>query len=103
MRESNSERAMIFPVCILRRDPDVSLLSGIKRLTQWRLKLRNEGKIAELVQMITNIARRGSRGVQREADDDSIAQTYHSMVIDGRLRAGVHWLTKRDGGGILDP
>ena len=53
--------------------------------------------------MITNIARRGSRGVQREADDDSIAQTYHSMVIDGRLRAGVRWLTNRDGGGILNP
>ena len=25
------------------------------------------------------------------------------MVIEGKLRAGVRWLTSRDGGGVLNP
>ena len=94
---------MIFLACILRHDLDVSLSSGTKRLNTWRLKLWIESKITELVQDITNIVRRGSGGGQREEDDNSIARTYHSMVIDGRLRAGVRWLKNRDDKCILNP
>ena len=36
-------------------------------------------------------------------DDDAIARRYHSMVIDGRLRAAVRWATSRSGGGMLSP
>ena len=53
--------------------------------------------------MITNIATQGNGGGQREEDEDSNAWTYHSMVIDVRLKAGLRWLTNRDGGGILNP
>ena len=93
---------MIFPACILRQDPYVSSSSGIKKLVLRGLRRWLNGKIAELVQMITNIARWGSGGGQWEEDENSIARTYHSMVIDGRLRAGVRWLTNRDGCGILN-
>ena len=32
-------------------------------------------------------------------DGESIARRYHSMVIAGKLRAGVRMVTSRDGGG----
>ena len=34
-------------------------------------------------------------------DDDSIARKYHSMMIEGKLRQTVRWVTNRDGGGVL--
>ena len=36
-------------------------------------------------------------------NDDSIARKYHSMVIEGKLRPAVRWVTNRDGGGVLHP
>ena len=36
-------------------------------------------------------------------DDDSIARRYHSLVIDGRLKAAVRYATNRTGGGVLAP
>ena len=34
-------------------------------------------------------------------DDDAIARRYHSMAIEGKLRAAVRWATSRSGGGML--
>ena len=36
-------------------------------------------------------------------DDDSIARKCHSMVIEGKLRQAMRWVTNRDGGGVLHP
>ena len=90
---------MILPAYMLRHNSTVSSLSGIRRLVLRRLKLWNEGKYTECVNDIVNITKQGSGGGQQEEDDESIACTYHSMGIDGRLRAGVHWLMNRDDGG----
>ena len=59
-----------------------------KRILQ-RLQLWDEGKYAELVNDITNVAKRGSGGNGRGEDEESIARKYNSMVTDGRLRQGV--------------
>jgi hypothetical protein len=54
--------------------------------------------IAELVQDTVAAAKRGVGGVKPSVDDESIARRYHSMVIEGKLRAAVRSLTNRDGG-----
>ena len=58
--------------------------------------------MAELVQDTINTAKRGVGGANPSADEESIARRYHSMVIDGRLRAAVRGLTNRDGGGVMN-
>ena len=58
--------------------------------------------MAELVQDTINTAKRGVGGANPSADEESIARQYHSMVIDGRLRAAVRGLTNRDGGGVMN-
>ena len=31
------------------------------------------------------------------------AQTYHSLVLCGKLRSAVRWITERETGGVLQP
>ena len=59
--------------------------------------------IAELVQDTVASAKRGVGGAKPSVDDESIARRYHSMVIEGKLRAAVRSLTNRDGGGVMHP
>ena len=97
-RETNSERAMIFPACILRKEPGIRRAKLIRKRILQRIQLWDEGKYAELVNDITNVAQRGSGGNGRGEDEESIGRKYTSLVTDGRLRQGVRWLTNRDGG-----
>ena len=68
-----------------------------------RMDLWAAGKIPKVVEDIVCAAKAGAgRGTVPE-DDDSIAHCYHSMVIEGKLRAAVRWATNRSGGGMLSP
>ena len=43
------------------------------------------------------------RNGKKVDNDDSIGRNFCSMVIDGRLRAEVCWVTNRSGGNVLNP
>mmetsp|Transcript_37598 Transcript_37598/g.78753 ORF Transcript_37598/g.78753 Transcript_37598/m.78753 type:complete len:131 (+) Transcript_37598:157-549(+) len=62
-RETNLERAMIFPACILWKEPGIRSAKEIRRWILQRLQLWDEGKFAELVNDITNVARQGTGGL----------------------------------------
>ena len=98
-RKSNSEQALIFPAAILRRVPGVTRAKAIRKRLTRRLDSWAKGMMAELVQDTINTAKRGVGGGNPSVDDESIARKYHSMVINGRLRAAVRGLTNRDDGG----
>ena len=38
---------------------------------------------------------------QREETAEHRAQTYHSLVLRGKLRSVVRWITERETGGVL--
>ena len=40
---------------------------------------------------------------QREETAEHRAQTYHSLVLRGKLRSAVRWITERETGGVLQP
>ena len=40
---------------------------------------------------------------QREETAEHRAQTYHSLVLRGKLRTAVRWSTEREMGGVLQP
>ena len=58
-RETNSEQALIFPACILRKAKGVSRAKTIKRRITRRLALWENGQITELVNDIVNAAKQG--------------------------------------------
>ena len=40
---------------------------------------------------------------RREETAEHRAQTYHSLVLRGKLRSAVRWITERETGGVLHP
>ena len=88
---------------MLRKANGVSRAKSIKRRVLRQLSLWENGQIAELVNDIVNAAKQGGGGGKYANNDDSIACRYHSMVIEGKLREAVRWVTNRDGGGVLHP
>ena len=57
--DSNSERAMMFPACILRREANIVKAKEIRRRIKRRMELWQDGKVAELAEDVVNTARRG--------------------------------------------
>jgi hypothetical protein len=103
-RKWNSERALIFAACVLRKSPGVIRSRDIKRRVERRLQLWTDGHYDALVQDIVGEAMRGAdRGRSNNANEDIIARKYNSMVLDGKLRATVRFATDRGGGGVLLP
>jgi hypothetical protein len=102
-RKWNSERALIFAVCVLRKRPGVIRAQDIKRRVERRLQLWTDGHYDALVQDIVGEAMRGAGNGWGTADEDIVARKYNSMVHDSKLRAAVHFATDRGGGGVLLP
>ena len=65
--------------------------------------LDHNGKYAELAEDVVRAAKAASGRAPTPDDDDHIARRYHSLVIDGRLKAAVRFATNRSGGGVLAP
>ncbi len=93
----NSERALIFTTCVLRKSPGVIHARDIKRGVEKRLTLWIAGQYNALVQDIVGEAMRGVGSGRDTADEELIAQKYNHMVLDGKLHAAVRF------GGVLLP
>ena len=99
----NSERALIYAACILRKERGINRSAAIKRQITRRMDLWDAGKIAELAEEIVRAEKAGeSKGATPE-DDNDIALRYLSILIDGRPRAAVRWATSCSDGGMLSP
>ena len=62
-----------------------------------------DGKYAELAEDVVRAAKAASGRAPNPDDDHHIARRYHSLVIDGRLKAAVRFATIMSGGGVLSP
>ncbi len=99
----NSECALIFAACVIRKSPGVIRSCNIKCRVECRLQLWTDGHYDALVQDIIGEAMRGAGSSRGMADKDIIARKYNSMVLDGKLRAAVRFATDRGGGRVLLP
>jgi hypothetical protein len=102
-RRWNSERALIFAACVLRKSPGMTRARNIKRRVERRLRLWTDGHYDALVHDIVGEAMRGAGSGRGTANKDIIARKYNSMVLDGKLRAAVRFATNRGGGRVLLP
>jgi hypothetical protein len=102
-RKWNSERALIFAMCVLRKSPGVICARDIKRRVERRLTLWIGGQYDALVQDIVGEAMRGVGSGRDTANEELIARKYNHMVLNGKLQAAVSFATARDGGGVLLP
>ncbi len=99
----NSEWAMIFATCVLRKSPGVICARDIKHRVEMRSTLWIGGQYNALVQDILGEAMRGVGSGWDTADKELIAQKYNHMVLNGKLQAAVRFATARNGSGVLLP
>jgi hypothetical protein len=108
LRKSNSEKAVLFAPLILHRQPGVVAASAIKKVIIQRTDLWEAKRYAELVEDVKISGRSGVAGRKPvEMGDgevsESTARTFHSMVIDGKLREALRMARGKGKGGPLRP
>ena len=62
-----------------------------------------EGKHAMLVEDTLRACREYLTLARREETAEHRAQTYHSLLLRGKLQTAVRWITERETGGVLQP
>ena len=88
-RRRNSERFIVFHTMILQRARHVTASQAIRCRIEKRLDAWGEGKHAMLVKDTIRSCKEYLTVSQREETEEHQAQTYHSLVLCGKLRTAV--------------
>ena len=99
----NSEWFIIFQTVILKRAQHITASHAIRRRTEKRIDAWREGKHATMVENTLHMCAEYFTVAQRKETAEHRAQTFHSLVLRGKLQTGVRWITERETGGVLQP
>ena len=88
---------------ILQQARHVTASHVIRRQIAKQLDAWGEGKHAMLVGNTLRSCEEYLTPAQREEMEEHRAQTYHSLVLRGKLQSAVRWITERETGGVLQP
>ena len=102
-RQWNLERFIVFQTVILQRSCHVTVYHAIRRRIDKRLDAWGEGKHAMLVEDTLRLCEKYLTADWREETTEHRSQTYHSLVLRGKLWSEVRWIMERDTGGVLQP
>ena len=97
-RSWNSERFLVFPAVILQRSPSAKRARDIRRRIEYRLQAWAEGKFNMLVEDTSRTSISLISTKRRSMSDEQIAKTYTRLVLQGKLRSAVRFVTDRDKG-----
>ena len=97
----NSERFVVFQAVILQRSPDVKRARDIRRRIKIRIRHWREKQFTMLVQDTVRTSRALISTMRRGMSEESVAKTFTSMVLKGKIRAAVRFATLRGEGGVL--
>jgi hypothetical protein len=102
-RKWNSERFIVFQMVILQRAKGVTKAGDIKRRLSTRMDSWEEQKFDMLVQDTERTALAQLAKSRGGSTPEQRAKTYNRLILQGKLRAAVRWLTEREKGGVLLP
>ena len=102
-RKWNSELALIYAACILRRSHGTYTAKGCKCQCATRMALWDDGRIEALFTQIETAAIHSAGQRRSELDGERTGRVYNSTVLDGNIRSAVRRLTARSGGGVMAP
>ena len=102
-RRGSSEPFIFFQTVILKRARHVTTSHAIRRRIENRLDAWGAGKHAMLVGDTLSSCEEYPTAARKEETAEYRSQTYHSLVLHGKLRSAVRWITKRETGGVLQP
>ena len=99
----NLDRFVVFQTVILKQAQHVTAYQAIRQRIEKRLDAWAEGKFTMLVEDTLKTCMEYLTVARREEMAEHQAQTYHSLVVRGKLHMVVRWITKRETGGVLHP
>ena len=94
---------MVFQTVILQQAQHVTTSQAICWRIEKRLDAWAEGKYLMLVEDMLLTCEEYLTVARREETVEHRAQTYHSLVIRGKLWTAVLWITERETGGVFQP
>ena len=97
-RSWNSERFLVFPAVILQRSPTVKRARDIQSRIENRLEAWAQNKFDMLVQDTSRTSISLISTTRRSMTDEHISKTYTRLVLQGKLRSAVRFVTDRDKG-----
>ena len=98
----NSEIFICFPSLILQKDKNFKRTRDIRNLIKRRLKMWQNGLHEELIKEAEQCDRNLPRSSTKMTEDKE-AKIFSNLVLQGRLRDAVRFITDRQGGGVMDP
>ena len=102
-RRWNSEQFIVFQTVILQGARHVTVSHAIRLRIEKRINAWGGGKHAVLVGDNLRSCEEYLTAARREETAEHRAQTYHSLVLHGKLRSAVRWITERETGWVLQP
>ena len=99
----NSERFIVFHMVALQRARHVTASRDIRRRIEKRLDTWEAGQFAMLVEDMLRSSTQYLTSVLREETAEHQAKTFHGLVLRGKIRTAVRWITERKKGGVLQP
>ena len=99
----NLERFIVFQTVIVQQARHVTASQAIHQRIGKRLDAWAEGKHLMMAEDMLQACGEYLTVAWREETPENRAQTYHSLVLRGKLRTAVRWISKRDTGGVLQP
>uniref|UniRef100_A0A1X7TG66 Reverse transcriptase domain-containing protein n=1 Tax=Amphimedon queenslandica TaxID=400682 RepID=A0A1X7TG66_AMPQE len=97
-----SERLIVFSSLILQHDRTVKKGCDIRRVLERRLGLWQEEKFDVLLQETVRCDK-ALKNRRKVNDDDHVVKVFSRLMLQGRIRAALRWITERSNSGVMDP
>ena len=99
-----SERLVVFQFVILQKEVLVTKTADVRRLISKRLEMWAEGSYGALFSEAVRASQSHGKRLARSStprEHDHTIRVFHRLIIQGKLRSAVRWITDRDQNGLL--
>jgi hypothetical protein len=101
-----SDRLLVFCAVVLQRDSSVRKACDIRRILTRRLSLWTDNQYDVLLQEAVRCDRQLCKGptvTKKPPNTDHIETIFTKLMLQGKVRDAIRWVTERSTGGVLNP
>ena len=99
----SSDRLIVFSSLMLQRDRMIRKATDIRRVLDRRLKMWRNGEVDLLLQEAIRCDKQLKNTQKPDIDDKHIVKVFTRLMLQGKVRAAVRWLSERGRGKVLHP
>ena len=97
-----SERVLVMSRVLLQRDPMIKASKDIRTLIGRRIEDWKENKFDKLLAEAVRCGKKKQIN-QDNLNDKHVSKVFASVMMKGKVRSALRWLSERASGGVLDP